>query len=110
MPRVDASQPEANAELPGGMRRGAGIKLTMAMPNAMGSGTRQRSRHHQAASGVARIIGTLLKSQRWAEVVAATNVLRRGRRVRVTLSGAGGAPRRLQAVRTREGVALQFPL
>lgn len=71
--KVDASPPEAGVELV------VGIKLMMAMPNETDNGTRPRSPRHQAASGAAQIIGTLLRSLRWVEAVEAINALRRGR-------------------------------
>lgn len=108
--KVGASPPAADAQLVGGMHRGVGVKLMMVMLNAMGSGMRQRSRLRLAASGAARIIGTLLKNLRWAGAVEAINALRKGKWGRVTLNGAGMALRHLRAARVNGGVAQQHLL
>lgn len=106
---VDANQPEADVEMPDGRRRETGIRLMEIMLSAMGSGMRRGNRYLLPANGAARIIGTRLKSLQWAEAVAATIALRRGRQVRVMPSGVGAALKHLQGTRTNGGVAPQLP-
>lgn len=109
VPMVDANQPEVDVEMSDGMRRETGIRPMGIMPSAMGSGMRRGSRQLLSANGPARIIGTRLKNLRWAEAAVATSALRRGRQVRVMLSGVGAALRHLQGTRTNGGVAPQLP-
>ena len=109
VPMVGANQPEVDVEMSDGMRRETGIRPMGIMPSAMGSGMRRGSRHLLPANGAARIIGTRLKSLRWAGAVAATSALRRGRQVRVMPSGVGAALRHHQGTRTNGGVAPQLP-
>lgn len=109
VPMVDANQPEVDVEMSDGMRRETGIRPMGIMPSAMGSGMRRGSRQLLPANGAARIIGTRLKHLRWAEAVAATSALRRGRRFRVMPSGVGAALKHLQETRTNGGVAPQLP-